>query len=285
LVVEPGEGAIRLQEDQVRSTSNPAFRNLPRGGFGGGYAGFQSQPQGYPGAPGHGYAPPTTDDRPMTVDDVVTKTAATLGTGLAVGVITAIAVLSGAITPYPPMIIGLLVGLVLSLVIIFRRKAPSPAMVLSYAAAEGLFLGAISAVFERFVYPGIALQAILGSALVFGTMLVLYKTGAVKVTPRLTKWVIGATIAAGGVMLFDLLLRIFSVDTGLRSPGPLGIVISLVFIGIAAFNFLLDFEMANEMIRTGAPSRYAWYVAFGLMVTLVWLYLEILRLLSYLNQE
>lgn len=268
----------------MRSTSNPAFRNLPRGGFGGGYAGFQSQAGGYPVEPGSGYAPPTTGDRPMTVDDVVTKTAATLGTALVVGVITAVAVLSGAINPFGPMIIGLLVGLVLSLVIIFRRKAPHPALVLSYAAAEGLFLGAITGVFE-YLYEGIALQAVLGTALVFGTMLVVYKTGAVKVTPKLTKWIIGATIGAAGLMLINLLLSLFGVHTGLREAGPLGIIISLLFIGIAAFNFLLDFDMADQMIRSGTPSRYAWYVAFGLLVTLVWLYLEILRLLSYLQQD
>jgi uncharacterized YccA/Bax inhibitor family protein len=286
LVVEPDAGAIRLQEDQVRSTSNPAFRNLPRGGFGGGYAGFQSQAGGYPVEPGQGYAPPTTGDRPMTVDDVVTKTAATLGTALVVGVITAVAVLTGAITPWPPMLIGLLVGFVLSLVIIFgsTRKAPNPALVLAYAAAEGLFLGAITGVFE-YLYHGIAFQAILGTALVFGTMLVVYKTGAVKVTPKLTKWIIGATVAAVGLVLFNLLLNIFNVDMGIRSPTPLGYAISILFIGLAAFNFLLDFDMADQMIRSGTPSRYAWYVAFGLLVTLVWLYLEILRLLSYLNQE
>jgi uncharacterized YccA/Bax inhibitor family protein len=294
---QPGTGQLRWslkpvkapsgsQEDQVRSTSNPAFRNLPAGGFGGGYAGFQpqAQEQGYPGGPGYGYAPPTTGDRPITVDDVVTKTAATLGTGLVVGVITAIAVLSGAISPYPPMIIGLLVGLVLSLVIIFRRKAPNPALVLSYAAAEGLFLGAITGVFEAF-FPGIAFQAILGTALVFITMLVVYRTGAIKVTPKLTKWIIGATIGAVGLMLINLLLSMFGVHTGLREAGPLGIIISLLFIGIAAFNFLLDFDMADQLIRAGAPSKMAWYVAFGLMVTLVWLYLEILRLLSYLQSE
>jgi len=256
---------------------------LPAGGFGGGYAGFQTQAQDYPGAPGHGYAPPTTGDRPMTVDDVVTKTAMTLGMCVVVGVITAVAVLSKTISPFPPMIIGLLVGLVLSLVIIFKRT-PSPALVLTYAAAEGLFLGAITGVFE-YIYPGIAFQAVLGTALVFGTMLVVYRTGAIKVTPKLTKWIIGATVAACGLMLINLVLTLFGVHTGLREAGPLGIGVSLLFIGIAAFNFLLDFDMADQMIRSGTPSRYAWYVAFGLMVTLVWLYLEILRLLSYLNSD
>ncbi len=267
----------------MRSTSNPAFRNLPSGGFGGGYAGFQTQPQG--GSPGYGgyQAPPTTGDRPMTVDDVVTKTAATIGLALVTGIITAMAVLSGAISPYPPMIIGLLVGLVLSLVIIFKRT-PNPALVLTYAAAEGVFLGAITGVFEALV-PGIALQAIMGTTLVFITMLVVYKTGAIRVTPKLTKWIIGATVAAAGLMLINLLLSLFGVNMGLRDGGPMAIIFSIIVIGIAAFNFLLDFDMADQMIRSGMPSKWAWYAAFGLMVTLVWLYLEILRLLYYLQSE
>jgi uncharacterized YccA/Bax inhibitor family protein len=266
----------------VRSTSNPAFRNLPQGGFGGGYAGFQSQPQAQPGYGGYYQAPPTTSDRPMTVDDVVTKTALTLGLALIIGVGTAVAVLSETISPFPPLIIGLIAGLVLSLVIIFKQK-PSAALVLSYSAAEGLFLGAITGVFEYLV-PGIAFQAILGTGLVFIVMLVVYKTGAVKVTPKLTKWIIGATVAAAGLMLINLIMSFFGFNP-LRDGGTMAIIFSIIVIGIAAFNFLLDFDMADQMIRAGMPSKWAWYAAFGLMTTLVWLYLEILRLLYYLNSD
>ncbi len=267
----------------MRSTSNPAFRNLPQGGIGGGYAGFQTQPQA--NMPGYGgyQAPPTTGDRPMTVDDVVTKSALTIGLALVTGIITAIAVLSGAINPFIPMIAGLIVGLVLSLVIIFKQK-PNPGLVLSYSAAEGVFLGAITGVFE-FLVPGIALQAIMGTALVFITMLVVYKTGAIRVTPKLTKWIIGATVAAAGLMLINLLMSLFGVNMGLRDGSTMAIIFSILVIGIAAFNFLLDFDMADQMIRNGMPSKWAWYAAFGLMTTLVWLYLEILRLLYYLNSD
>jgi uncharacterized YccA/Bax inhibitor family protein len=267
----------------VRSTSNPAFRNLPQGGFGGGYAGFQTQPQaGMPASGGYYQAPPTTSERPMTVDDVVTKTALTLGVALIVGIITAIAVLSGTISPWPPMIIGLIAGLVLSLVVIFKHT-PNAGLILGYAAAEGLFLGALTGVFEYLV-PGIALQAILGTALVFIVMLVVYKTGAVKVTPKLTKWIIGATVAAAALMLINLIMSFFGLNP-LRDGGPIAIIFSIIVIGIAAFNFLLDFDMADQMIRSGMPSKWAWYAAFGLMTTLVWLYLEILRLLYYLNSD
>jgi uncharacterized YccA/Bax inhibitor family protein len=275
----------------VRSTSNPAFRNLPSGrsGYGqyGPNAGF-TQPLG--GGPGYGMpqAPSGAGDRPMTVDDVVIKTGLSLGTALVTGVLAAVWAIGQAEARAMGSVVGvlvvaMLVGLVLSLVMIFRQK-PSGPMTLVYSAAEGVFLGAISGLFEM-IYPGIALQAILGTAGVFVAMLVVYRTGAVKVTPRLTKWIIGATAGAVILMFMNLALGLFGVDMGLRNGGALAIIFSLVVIGIAAFNFLLDFDMADRMIREGMPAKWAWFAAFGLMTTLVWLYLEILRLLSYLQND
>ncbi|OXM67373.1 Bax inhibitor-1/YccA family protein [Amycolatopsis vastitatis] len=276
----------------MRSSSNPAFRNLPGGGtqtYGqyGPPVGF-NQPQG--GVPGYGpgRAASGEGDRPMTVDDVVVKTGLSLGTALLFGVITAIWAqvqlsetgrLSGALIG--AMVGGLIVGLVISLVIIFRQK-PSGALTLTYSAAEGLFLGALSGVFEV-IYPGIALQAIIGTVGVFVGMLVVYKTGAVKVTPKLTKWIVGAVVGAAVLMLFNLISSLAFGFNPLRGGGTMAIIFSIVCIGIAAFSFLLDFDQADRMIREGLPSKWAWYTAFGLMTTLVWLYLEILRLLSYLR--
>jgi uncharacterized YccA/Bax inhibitor family protein len=224
----------------------------------------------------------------MTVDDVVVKTGISLAVALLTGVVTAIwaqreiaARASGPVLG--AMLIAMLVGLGVSLLIIFRQKASAP-LTLVYSAVEGVFLGAVTGLFEL-LYPGIALQAILGTAGVFVAMLVVYKTGAVKVTPKLTRWIIGATAGAVILMLVNLLLGFFGVDMGIRSGGPIAILFSLVVIGIAAFNLLLDFDMADRMIRQGMPSRWAWYAAFGLMTTLVWLYLEILRLLSYLQRQ
>jgi uncharacterized YccA/Bax inhibitor family protein len=272
-------------EDQVRSSSNPAFRNLSgRGGVG--YAGFGNPQAGMPPQYGGGYsqeAPPSEADRPITVDDVVMKTAITLGLALLTGVITGIMVLSGAISPYPPLIIGFLVGLVVSLIVIFKQT-PSPALVLTYSAAEGVALGALTAVVNS-LYPGLGLQALLGTGLVFGVMLVVYRTGAVKVTPKLTKWVIAAAGAAVLLMFANLLFSMFGVSLGIRGNGPLAIIFSLVVIGIAAFMLLLDFDQADQMIRQGMPAKWAWYAAFGLMTTLVWLYVEILRLLWALNSS
>ncbi|WP_199441300.1 Bax inhibitor-1/YccA family protein [Umezawaea beigongshangensis] len=266
----------------MRTTSNPAFRNLPTGGYGGNYAGF-GQPQDVAGHGGGYQAPPATAERPITIDDVVTKTAITLGTTMIVGLVSAWLVLTGQIAPFALMLPGLIVGLVVSLIVIFKRT-PSAPLVMTYAIAEGVFLGAITGVFEA-LFPGIAFQAILGTFGVFGAMLVVYKTGAIRVTPRLTKWIIGATVGVAFLMLGNLLLGVFGVNAGLRDGGTMSIVFSLVIIGVAAFNFLLDFEQANELIRAGVPAKWAWYAAFALMTTLVWLYLEILRLLSYLQRD
>ena len=265
----------------MRSTSNPAFRNLPVGG--GGYAGFNPSPASFPGAArgydrGYDDAPPTLG-RPMTIDDVVTKTGITLAVLVATGAATYFSGLWGLALP------AALIGFVLALVIVFKKMV-SPPLILAYAAVEGVFLGGISGVFGARFGQGIIFQAITGTVLVFGGMLVVYKTGAVKVTPRFTKWLIGAMIGVVGLMLVNLIASFFTPGGfGLRDGGPIAIVFSLVCIGIAAFSFLLDFDAADEAIRAGAPEKTAWYIAFGLTVTLVWLYLEILRLLSYFQSE
>ncbi|MCU1609521.1 MAG: hypothetical protein QOH09_2236 [Pseudonocardiales bacterium] len=264
----------------MRTTSNPAFRSLPVGG--GGYAGFNSAPARFPGAdPGYGGALTTT--RPMTVDDVVTKTGITLAVLIATGVATYLSGLWGLALP------AALIGFVLAMVVIFK-KLVSPPLILAYAAVEGVFLGGISGVIGQYVQRvtgsnSIVLEAITGTVLVFVGMLVVYKTGAVRVTPRFTKWITGALIGVVGLMIVNLIANFF-IPGGLhlRDGGPLAILFSLVVIGIAAFSLLLDFDAADQAIRAGAPERTAWYIAFGLTVTLVWLYLEILQLLSYLRE-
>ncbi len=267
------------EEDQVRTSSNPAFRNLPQGQ--GGYASFgaaggaaYADPRGGPlGPAGTGAV-----ERPITIDDIVVKTALSAGTALVTGTLTAVSGLYGLALP------AFLVGFVVSLVLIFKPQWAKAPLVLLYSAAMGAALGGITGVFNN-IYPGIALQAVVGTAGVFVGMLVVYKTGAVKVTPRFTKWLLGAMVGVIVLMLFNLVLGFFGVETGLRSGGPLGILFSLVVIGVAAFSLLLDFDQADRAVRGGAPASFAWYVAFGLMTTLVWLYIEILRLLSYLQRN
>ena len=185
-------------------------------------------------------------------------------------------------------------ALALVLVATFGRKQDNPAIVLSYAALEGLFLGAFSFVMANVIVSGVSAgaligQAILGTIGVFVGMLIVYKTGAIRVTPKFTRMLVAGMVGVLVLMLGNLVLGMFGVGggegMGLRSGGPLAIVFSLVCIAIAAFSFLLDFDAADQMIRAGAPEKAAWGVALGLTVTLVWLYIEILQLLSYFQRN
>jgi len=266
----------------VRTSSNPAFRNLPTG-QGGGYASFDRQAgmmggvSAYADRAGVGYGRAEADSRPITVDDVVTKTAITAVAAIVAGGLT---IWSGLYTLALPAFI---VGFVVSLVIIFKQSS-NPALVMIYSVAEGIALGGISGLVNQ-AYPGIAFQALIGTVGVFVGMLVVYKTGAVKVTPRFTKWLMGALIGVVVLMLANLVAGFFIPGgMGLRDGGPLAIIFSLVVIGVAAFSLLMDFDMADQAVRSGAPAKFAWYIAFGLMTTLVWLYIEILRLLSYMRR-
>jgi len=284
----------------VRETSNPVFRSLPRQQ--GGYAQFgtgtaQMQRGSYQGDP---YAPyqEARPSRPLTIDDVVTKTGITLAVLMAAAVVSFFMVASSPALAMPLMLVGAFGGLALVLVATFGRKQDSPPLVLSYAVLEGLFLGAISFALTfqvsvgggRSVNAGAMIgEAVLGTLGVFFGMLVVYKTGAIRVTPKFTRMVVAALFGAVFLMLGNFVLALFGVGggtgLGLRSGGPVAIIFSLVMIGIAAFSFLIDFDAADQMIRAGAPEKAAWGIALGLTVTLVWLYLEILRLLSYFQNR
>lgn len=283
----------------MRETSNPVFRSLPKqsGGyaqFGTGAApmqGYQADPYAAP------YATPyqeTRASRPLTIDNVVTKTGITLAVLAASAVVSYFLVLSNVALAMPLTLVGALGGLGLVLVATFGRKQDSPAIVLSYAVLEGLFLGALSFVFANFsvssANAGVLIgEAVMGTFGVFFGMLVVYKTGAIRVTPKFTRMVVAALFGVLALMLGNFVLAMFGVGggagLGLRSGGPLAIIFSLVCIGIAAFSFLIDFDAADQMVRAGAPEKAAWGIALGLTVTLVWLYIEILRLLSYLQND
>ena len=146
-----------------------------------------------------------------------------------------------------------------------------------------MLLGTISKFFEQ-RYHGIVVQALTGTIMVALGMLFVYKIGAIRVTPRFTRIVVGATIGAFGLMVVNLVAYLF-VDggLGLRSGGAVAIGFSLLCIVLAAMNLVLDFDMVQQGIRNGADQKFAWYASFGITVTLVWLYIEILRMLSYLR--
>lgn len=177
---------------------------------------------------------------------------------------------------YWPVIIA---TFVLSMVLIFKPKT-APYLAPVYAAGEGLLLGTISAIFEvRF--PGIIIQAVLGTAGVFTALLLAYKSKMIPVTENFRLGVVAATGGVALVYLIDIIMRAFGVNVPfIHENGMVGIGISLVVIIIAALNLVLDFDFIEKGAESGAPKYMEWYAAFGLLVTLVWLYLEILRLLS-----
>jgi uncharacterized YccA/Bax inhibitor family protein len=184
----------------------------------------------------------------------------------------------------PWIMIGSLGGFVLAMVTIFKKTWARVTAPL-YAACEGLALGSISALFEV-RYHGIAFQAMALTFGVLAVMLVAYKTKAIRATEGFKLGVIAATGAIALVYVLSMVLGMFGVHMGfLTSSGPLGIGISLLVVGVAALNLVLDFDVVEQGARAGAPKYMEWYGAFGILVTLVWLYLEILRLLSKLNDR
>ena len=226
--------------------------------------------------------PPTAPSRYLTLDDVITRSvvlfaALLVSAGVAWFVFPDNA--AGAVAG-----IGVLGALGLGLYMGFSGRA-NAATAVGYAVLEGLALGAISELFNR-QWPGIVVQAITGTVMVAGGVLVVYKTGAVRVTPRFVKIVFAATLGVFGLMLVNLIASIFTPDgLGLRSANNpvIAIGFSLLCIVIAASNLILDFDMIEQSVRRGVDEKVGWYLSWGLLVTLVWLYLEILRLLSYLT--
>ncbi|GIE28820.1 hypothetical protein Ait01nite_018650 [Actinoplanes italicus] len=235
----------------------------------------------YPTATGYPSAPPAV--APMTVDDVVVKTVTLLGlTGASA---------AAAWTLIPDALIGpawigaALTGLVLGLVISFMRVA-NPALVIAYAVVEGVFVGMISKFFNDIMgYQGIVLQAVIATFGVFFVMAGLYKARVIRATPKFVRGMIAVMAGLFAVMLINFVLALFNVETGLRSNGALGIGFSIICIVVASLSFILSFHEIEEGVRMGLPRRYSWTAAFGILVSLIWLYIEILRLLSYFQGD
>ena len=255
------------------------------------HGGVQTAAMGYGMQDAANYGQAGTADRPMTVDDVVTKTGITLAVIVALAVVNFIIGLSNPKLAMILTFVGMIGGLIAVLISAFGKKYDSAPVTLTYAAFEGLFVGGFT-----FLVSGAAVgdsdagmliaQAVLGTIGVFIGMLFVYKTGAIRVTPKFTRFLVGAMI---GILVLALGNLVFALVTGsagiLRDGGPIAIIFSLFCIGIAAMSFLLDFDQADRLVRSGAPSKMAWGVALGLAVTLVWLYVEILRLLSYFQRD
>jgi uncharacterized YccA/Bax inhibitor family protein len=184
----------------------------------------------------------------------------------------------------PWMLIGFLGGFAFAMVTVFKKEW-SPVTAPIYALLEGLALGGLSAVLDL-RYPGIAIQAV---GLTFGTLFVLllaYRSGLIQVTQKFRMGIVAAT---GGIMVFyllQMLMGFFGFQfTSINGSGPIGIGFSLIVVAVAALNLVLDFDFIEQGVQYGAPKYMEWYGAFGIIVTLVWLYLEILRLLSKLRSR
>jgi uncharacterized YccA/Bax inhibitor family protein len=245
---------------------NPVFAG--RGAFG--QAGYAPRGQYY-GAPA--YAPP----RAMTLDDVVVRSFLTLGTLVLAGALAWVLVperIAG-----PVSLVAVLAGVVFWAILTFGRKV-NPVLVLGFAASYGVAVGLISHAYND-VYNGVVLQAVVGTALAFGAMLTVYTLRIVRVTPKFTRFVVAAGLALVGLMVLNLLVSIFHVGgIGIRGNGLLGVVFSVAAILVGCLFLLLDFDAIETGVRTGAPQKTAWLAAFGLTLTLVWIYLEMLRFLS-----
>lgn len=223
---------------------------------------------------------PAVERGAMTYDDVVAKS----------GIMFAVLVAGAVVGWWVPDLafVGFIGGLVLAFVNIFKKE-PSPPLMLAYAAFQGLFVGGISVIIGSAVgdATNIVTQAVLGTLGVFGVSLWLYKSGRVRVTPKFQRGVLIAMCGYAVFALVNVIYMMFSDNTemfGFRS-GTLGIVIGLFAIGLAALVLMLDFDFIDKGVQSGIPEKYAWTAAFGLTVTVVWLYIEMLRLLAILQGE
>jgi uncharacterized YccA/Bax inhibitor family protein len=232
-------------------------------------------PQQYQGAP--------AASRPMTLDDVIVKTSITLG------VVIVAAALAWSRTPdnlvTPVFFAGLLVAFALGMVLSFSRRI-NPALVMVYAVAEGVFLGIGSKFIANYVGDsGIVVQAVLATMVTAGLTLATYKYFNIKVTPRFTKMVIIGTMGFAGVIVINLIASLLGFNSGIGGFGAMGLLFAAIGAGLAVFNLILDFDMVEQGVRAGAPQNEAWRAAFGLTVTLVWLYWNLLRILAILRGD
>ncbi|MFC0038924.1 Bax inhibitor-1/YccA family membrane protein [Actinomadura rayongensis] len=252
---------------------NPAFRGQNFRQRAGAYNGYGA-PETLPGGPA--YAP----SRPMTLDDVVVRGFFTLGTLVVAAALTWALVPTAAAAPV--LVVATIAELGIWAFITFGRKANAP-LVLAFAAVYGIVVGVLSHAYND-LYHGIAFQAVVGTALAFGATLAVHALRIVRVTPRFVRFVVAAGFGLMGLMIVDLLVSAFGGDSGIGirdASSPLAYVFSVVAILVGCFFLLLDFDTIERGVAERAPENFAWYCAFGLTLSLVWIYLELLRFLSY----
>jgi uncharacterized YccA/Bax inhibitor family protein len=235
--------------------------------------------------------PPTyVDQVRMTIDTVVQKTGMTLALLVVTAALTW--VLTGNPTDDPEAASqlamlwmgGAFAGLGLALVISFKR-AVSPGLVLAYAVVEGVFVGAMSKYFQAAFGEGVVSGAVLGTVVAFGATLAAYKFFNIQVGTKFRKWVVAAMFGFVAVTLLDFVLHFFGKAIGFNGFGTLGLVMSFVGLGIGILMLILDFDFVERGVAAGLPESESWRAAFGLTVTLIWIYIEILRILAILRGQ
>ena len=257
----------------------------------------QAQLEGAFAAPSAG----SVDTGRMTVEDTVIKTVSLFAILLVTAAVGWIWTMAGVTPATPqnvsilPWMIGALGGFVLAMVITFTsRKKVRPALIFAYAAFEGLFIGGISAFFE-YMWPGIVVQATLATLSVVGVTLALFASGKIRASKKATKVFMIAMIGYLVFSLINVVMMMFGAfPAGSGGPFgmlsnytiagiPLGVIIGVLVVIMAAYSLVLDFDSIQQGVRNGAPRQYGWLGAFGLMVTIVWLYVEILRIIAILR--
>ncbi|MBB3041887.1 Bax inhibitor-1/YccA family protein [Nocardioides soli] len=277
-----------------------AYGNQTYAGNGAGHQGYgqtgytdpASWSTGEPGQPGHAPAPVATGG-PMTVDSVVQKTAISL----AVVIVTAFA--TWALTPpitsatvengqlgglIALMTIGSLGAFVLSMVNSFKRVI-SPALVLAFAALEGIALGALSKFFDAQFGDGVVMGAVLGTFAAFAGTLAAYKFFEIKVGAKFRMFVIAAVFGMIGLSLMELVLSMFSAELGLFGVSGFGMLTAFAGLALGIFMLILDFDFVEQGVANGIPERESWRAAFALTVSLVWIYTNLLRILAFFSQD
>ena len=216
----------------------------------------------------------------MTIEDVVAKTGFLFAILVVVGAL-AWSMNLGALG----LIVGFLGGFILAMVISFSKNI-KPGLVIAYAGLEGLALGTLSSYYESF-YPGIVSQAVIGTVAAFAGVLVMYRNGTLRATPQFTRAVIGAAIGYFILGLASLIASFFGVGQGYGFYGVsgLGLLLAVAGVGLASLFLVLDFDQIEKGVAAGVPEKESWRASFGLMVTVVWLYLEVLRLISILRND
>jgi uncharacterized YccA/Bax inhibitor family protein len=279
-------------------SSNPVFRKAE--GFNGRTSTSATSGISYPayGTPpatsGYdAYAPggpvQTTTGGPMTIDTVVQKT------GLTLGVVVLVAGATWFLTPdidseaaaaalYPLLLVGGLGGFALSMVNSFKRVV-SPALVLAYAALQGLAVGAFSKLLEGMFGDGLVIGAVVGTFAAVAGTLAAYKFFDIKVGNKFRTWVVAAMFGFVAVSLLDVVLSLFKAELGVNGFGPMGLVFSVIGLGLGVLMLILDFDFVERGIEAGLPERESWRAAFGLTVTIVWIYIELLRILAILRGD